>query len=62
VAIAGTPAQVRAEIERQVAASRCTYMTCRLMFGEMTEAEAAANVDLFVAEVMPHVTALAVPA
>jgi len=62
VAIAGTPAQVRAEFERQAAASRCTYMTCRLMFGEMTEAEAAANVDLFVAEVMPRVAALAVPA
>jgi len=28
----------------------------------MSEAAAAANVDLFVAEVMPHVTALAVPA
>ncbi len=37
-------------------------MTCRLMFGEMTEAEAAANVDLFVSSVMPHVTALTVPA
>jgi len=32
------------------------------MFGEMSEAEAAANVDLFVAEVMPSVTRLAVPA
>jgi hypothetical protein len=53
---------VRAEVERQVAASRCTYMTCRLMFGEMTEAEVAANVDLFVAGVMPHITALAAPA
>jgi hypothetical protein len=53
---------VRAEFERQVTASGCTYMTCRLMFGEMNEAEAAANIDLFVAEVMPHVTALAVPA
>jgi alkanesulfonate monooxygenase SsuD/methylene tetrahydromethanopterin reductase-like flavin-dependent oxidoreductase (luciferase family) len=62
VAIAGTPAQVRAEFERQVAASRCTYMTCRLMFGEMSEAEAEANVDLFVAEVLPHVAALKVPA
>jgi alkanesulfonate monooxygenase SsuD/methylene tetrahydromethanopterin reductase-like flavin-dependent oxidoreductase (luciferase family) len=62
VAIAGTPAQVREEIERQVATSRCTYMTCRLMFGEMTEAEAAANIDLFTAEVMPHVTALHPPA
>ena len=56
------PVAVREEIERQVAASGCTYLTCRLMFGEMSEAEAAANVDLFVAEVMPHVTALAVPA
>jgi alkanesulfonate monooxygenase SsuD/methylene tetrahydromethanopterin reductase-like flavin-dependent oxidoreductase (luciferase family) len=62
VAIAGTPAQVREEIERQVATSRCTYMSCRLMFGEMTEAEAAANIDLFAAEVMPHVAALAPPA
>ena len=62
IAIAGTSAQVRAEFERQVAASGCTYMTCRLMFGEMSEAEAAASVDLFVAEVMPHVTALTVPA
>src|SRR6185503_7270784 len=51
--------QVRAEFERQAAASGCTYMTCRLRFGEMTEARAAANADLFVAEVMPHLTALA---
>jgi hypothetical protein len=28
------------------------------MFGEMSEAEAEANVDLFTAEVMPHVTRL----
>jgi alkanesulfonate monooxygenase SsuD/methylene tetrahydromethanopterin reductase-like flavin-dependent oxidoreductase (luciferase family) len=62
VAIAGTPAQVREEFARQAAASRCTYMTCRLMFGEMSEAEAEANVDLFVAEVLPHVAALKVPA
>ena len=53
---------MREEIERQVAASRCTYMTCRLMFGEMTEAEAGANIDLFTAEVMPYVTALHPPA
>ena len=62
VAVAGTPAQVREEIERQMAASRGTYMTCRLMFGEMIEAEATASLDLFTAEVMPHITALAVPA
>jgi alkanesulfonate monooxygenase SsuD/methylene tetrahydromethanopterin reductase-like flavin-dependent oxidoreductase (luciferase family) len=62
VAVAGTPAQVREEIERQMSASRGTYLTCRFMFGEMTEAEAAAGIDLFVAEVMPHLTRLAVPA
>ena len=58
VAIAGTPALVRAEIERQVAASRCTYFVCRLMFGHMSEAEAAASIDLFTGEVMPHLAAL----
>jgi hypothetical protein len=46
------------EFERQMAASRCTYMTCRLMFGEMSEAEAAASIDLFTAEVMPRIIAL----
>ena len=58
VAIAGTPARVREEIERQVAASRCTYFVCRLMFGEMSETEAAASIGLFSAEVMPHVAKL----
>jgi alkanesulfonate monooxygenase SsuD/methylene tetrahydromethanopterin reductase-like flavin-dependent oxidoreductase (luciferase family) len=58
IAIAGTPARVREEIERQVAASGCTYFVGRLMFGEMAEAEAAASVDLFAAEVMPHVAKL----
>jgi alkanesulfonate monooxygenase SsuD/methylene tetrahydromethanopterin reductase-like flavin-dependent oxidoreductase (luciferase family) len=54
VAIAGTPARVREEIERQVAVSGCTYFVCRLMFGHMSETEAAASIDLFAAEVMPH--------
>jgi alkanesulfonate monooxygenase SsuD/methylene tetrahydromethanopterin reductase-like flavin-dependent oxidoreductase (luciferase family) len=58
VAIAGPPARVREEIARQVEVSGCTYMACRLMFGEMTEAEALASIDLFTAEVMPHVAAL----
>src|SRR6185369_17420947 len=40
IAIAGTPARVREEIERQVAASGCTYFACRLMFGDMSEAGA----------------------
>ena len=61
IAIAGTPARVREEIERQIAASRCTYFVCRLMFGNMGEAEAAASIDLFAAEVMPHLAGLAPP-
>ncbi len=58
-AIAGTPAHVREEIERQVAASDCTYLVGRMMFGSMSEAEAAASIELFASEVMPHVKALA---
>ncbi len=61
IAIAGTPARVREEIERQVDESQCTYFVCRLMFGNMSEAEAGAAIDLFSAEVMPHLTALAAP-
>jgi len=58
LAIVGTPARVREEIERQVAESRCTYFVCRLTFGGLTEGEAAASIDLFTAEVMPHLAAL----
>jgi alkanesulfonate monooxygenase SsuD/methylene tetrahydromethanopterin reductase-like flavin-dependent oxidoreductase (luciferase family) len=58
IAIAGTPARVREEIERQVAASGCTYFVCRLMFGHMREEEAGASIDLFTAEVMPHLAGL----
>jgi len=59
VAITGTPAQVREELERHIAASGCTYFVARLMFGTMTEAEATSSIDLFTAEVMPHLTRLA---
>ena len=59
VAIAGSPARVREEIERQVAASGCTYLVCRMMFGDMAESEAAASIDRFTAEVMPHLARLA---
>jgi alkanesulfonate monooxygenase SsuD/methylene tetrahydromethanopterin reductase-like flavin-dependent oxidoreductase (luciferase family) len=54
IAIAGTASHVREEIERQIAASGCTYFVCRLMFGSMTEAEAGASIDQFCAEVMPR--------
>jgi hypothetical protein len=33
-----------------------------MMFGNMSEADAGASIDLFAAEVMPHVTKLAPPA
>jgi alkanesulfonate monooxygenase SsuD/methylene tetrahydromethanopterin reductase-like flavin-dependent oxidoreductase (luciferase family) len=58
LAIAGTAARVRAEIERQVAESGCNYFVCRLMFGGMTEAEASASIDRFTAEVLPALRAL----
>jgi alkanesulfonate monooxygenase SsuD/methylene tetrahydromethanopterin reductase-like flavin-dependent oxidoreductase (luciferase family) len=59
VAIAGTPARVREEIERQVADSGCSYFVCRLMFGHMSEAEASSSIDLFTTDVMPHLARLA---
>src|SRR5207249_10479597 len=59
IAIAGTAARVREEIERQIDASGCTYFVCRLMFGDMAEAEASASIDLFTTEVMPHLIKLA---
>jgi len=52
---------VREEIERQIVASGCTYFVCRLAFGNMSEAEARASIDLFTVEVMPHLVALAPP-
>jgi alkanesulfonate monooxygenase SsuD/methylene tetrahydromethanopterin reductase-like flavin-dependent oxidoreductase (luciferase family) len=59
--IVGTPAGVREEIERQVAESGCSYFVCRMMFGNMSEAEASASIDLFAAEVMPSIAKLAPP-
>jgi hypothetical protein len=50
---------VREEIERQIPASGCTYFVCRLMFGGMSEDQAGASIDLFAADVMPHLAKLA---
>ncbi len=58
-AIVGTPGRVREEIERQVAESGCSYFVCRMMFGDIGEAEAGASIDLFAAEVMPSIVKLA---
>src|SRR5262249_36537502 len=58
IAIAGTAARVREEIERQIAATGCTYFVCRLMFGNMSEAEASDSIARFVSDVMPHLVKL----
>jgi alkanesulfonate monooxygenase SsuD/methylene tetrahydromethanopterin reductase-like flavin-dependent oxidoreductase (luciferase family) len=59
IAVAGTPARVREELDREIAGSQCTYLVTRLMFGEMQESEAARSIDLFATEVLPHITKLA---
>jgi len=61
IAFAGTPARVREELEKQIAESACTYFVCRLMFGNMSEAEASGSIDLFTSEVMPHLAKLSPP-
>ena len=58
VAIAGTPVRVREEIERQVAVSGINYFVCRLMFGDMAEADATASIARFTTDVLPHLRAL----
>ena len=35
-----------------------TYLACRLMFGDLREADALASLDLFEAKVMPGLAAL----
>src|SRR5215813_11669486 len=58
LAVAGTAARVREELERQIAVSTCTYLVVRPIFGDVTEAEAGASIDRFASEVLPHLTAL----
>jgi alkanesulfonate monooxygenase SsuD/methylene tetrahydromethanopterin reductase-like flavin-dependent oxidoreductase (luciferase family) len=61
LAIAGTAAHVREALEREVAMSECTYLVVRLMFGNMTETQASGSIGRFIADVMPHLTALTPP-
>ena len=42
----------------RVAVSTCTYLVIRPIFGDVTEAQAAASTDRFASEVLPHLTAL----
>lgn len=57
--VCGSPATVRAEIERQIAATGCNYFVCRFAFGDLTLAESQGSLDLFASEVMPHFGPLA---
>jgi alkanesulfonate monooxygenase SsuD/methylene tetrahydromethanopterin reductase-like flavin-dependent oxidoreductase (luciferase family) len=53
VAIVGTPAQVRAEIEKQVRQCGANYFAARFAFGDLTLEQMQTSVDLFAREVMP---------
>ena len=54
VAIVGSPATVRAEVERHVAATGCNYFVGRFMYGNLPHDAAARSMDLFAREIMPH--------
>jgi alkanesulfonate monooxygenase SsuD/methylene tetrahydromethanopterin reductase-like flavin-dependent oxidoreductase (luciferase family) len=58
VAVAGTAARVAEELARHVEASGATYLVGRLMFGDMTEAQATDSIDRFAAEVLPRLATL----
>jgi alkanesulfonate monooxygenase SsuD/methylene tetrahydromethanopterin reductase-like flavin-dependent oxidoreductase (luciferase family) len=55
VIIAGSPATVRSEIERQIAAAGVNYFVCRFAYGNLTHAQSASSLELFVSEVMSKV-------
>jgi alkanesulfonate monooxygenase SsuD/methylene tetrahydromethanopterin reductase-like flavin-dependent oxidoreductase (luciferase family) len=56
--IAGTPEQVRAEIERQAEQLGINYLLTYLFLGTMTVDEALRSLKLFSAEVMPKIARL----
>jgi alkanesulfonate monooxygenase SsuD/methylene tetrahydromethanopterin reductase-like flavin-dependent oxidoreductase (luciferase family) len=55
-AIVGSPATVRAEVERHVVETGCTYFVGRFAFGNLRHEHAARSLALFASEVMPHFT------
>jgi alkanesulfonate monooxygenase SsuD/methylene tetrahydromethanopterin reductase-like flavin-dependent oxidoreductase (luciferase family) len=56
VAIVGSPATVRAEVERHLATSGCNYFVGRFMYGNLPHDVARRSQELFAREVMPHFT------
>ena len=57
--IVGSPATVRAEIERQVATIGVNYFVCGMYFGTMAHGDAMQSLSLFSTEVMPYFTRVA---
>ena len=53
-AIVGSPATVRAELERHVATSGINYFVGRFVFGDLSHERAMRSLELFGREVMPH--------
>lgn len=51
---AGSPETVRAFFQRQAEEAGATYFAMHMVFGDMTLAEARRSVELFGAEVIPH--------
>ena len=51
--IVGSPAAVRAEVERQVQELGLNYMTCGFFFGTITAEHAGRSLELFAKEIMP---------
>jgi alkanesulfonate monooxygenase SsuD/methylene tetrahydromethanopterin reductase-like flavin-dependent oxidoreductase (luciferase family) len=52
-AIAGTPAQVRDYVAKQVEAVGANYFVCDFAFGSITPDEARRSAELFAEHVMP---------
>ena len=57
VSIAGTPEQVRAEIDKQLRQTGANYIAARFAFGDLTLAQTLKSVDMFAREVVPAVRA-----
>ncbi|HZB92819.1 MAG TPA: LLM class flavin-dependent oxidoreductase [Stellaceae bacterium] len=55
--IAGTPAEVRDALQRQLDEARTNYLVCRFAFGDIGRAEALRSAELFAQRVMPELSA-----
>jgi alkanesulfonate monooxygenase SsuD/methylene tetrahydromethanopterin reductase-like flavin-dependent oxidoreductase (luciferase family) len=57
--IAGSPAEVREALLRQLAESGANYFVCRFAFGDLSFDEAQRSLKLFVDQIMPAMAAQA---